>query len=97
MRKCSAKELKILGDFWNLAIIQELADGEKRFSQLERIIPEINPTTLTNRLKKLEQQDLIKREEEKVNKLSVIYTLTDKGEGILPILKQIRAFADKFL
>ena len=95
--KCSSKELKILGDFWTLEIIQTLADGEKRFSQLELEVKRINPTTLTNRLKKLEYQKIIKRAEETVDKLSVVYSLTEKGRGILPILSQIKIFADRYL
>ncbi len=95
--KCSAKELKILGDYWTLQIIQVLSDGEKRFTEMERILPNINPTTLTNRLKKLEAQKLLKRQTETVDKLSVVYALTDKGQGILPILSEIKHFADKYL
>ncbi|MEK7185852.1 MAG: helix-turn-helix domain-containing protein [Patescibacteria group bacterium] len=97
MKKCSAKELKILGDFWTLTIIQELSEGNKRFSELERVISGISPTTLANRLKKLEINNLIKREKEKIDKLSIIYSLTNKGHGILPVLSQIRVFADKYL
>ncbi len=95
--KCSNEELKMLGDFWTLAIIQTIDGGEKRFAQLERDLPQINPTTLSSRLKKLEEQGIIKRQEETVDKLSVVYSLTEKGDGIMPILAEIRKFADKFL
>ncbi|MFZ5535228.1 MAG: winged helix-turn-helix transcriptional regulator [Patescibacteria group bacterium] len=95
--KCSAHELQILGDYWTLSIIQVLSASEKRFSEIERELASINPTTLSNRLKKLEEQGLIVRKEETVDKLSVVYALTDKGIGILPILKQIKLFAEKYL
>ena len=95
--KCSTEELKMLGDFWTLAIIQAIDGTEKRFAQLERELPHINPSTLSNRLKKLEQQGIIERYEETVDKLSVVYSLTEKGKGIMPILTEIRIFADKFL
>ncbi len=95
--KCSSQELKILGDYWTLQIIQSLADREKRFSELERDLHAINPTTLTGRLKKLESQGILTRKRETLNKLSVVYALTDKGRGILPILAQIKQFADKYL
>lgn len=94
--KCTEKELKILGDFWTLVIIQTLSDGDKRFSELQRE-QKINPTTLTNRLKKLDNLNLINRSEETVDKLSVVYSLTKKGKGILPILKQIKFFSEKYL
>lgn len=96
-QKCTKTELKMLGDYWTLAIIQSLAEGEKRFSQIERDLTDINPTTLTSRLKKLEDQNIIKRKEETVDKLSVVYVLTEKGKGILPVLHQIRIFAENYL
>lgn len=95
--KCSSKELKIIGDFWSLNIIQSLNESEKRFSQLERDIEQINPTTLTNRLKRLEKEKLIKRKEETVDKLSVVYMLTERGEKVIPILKEIQKFANQCL
>jgi len=95
--KCSSTELKMLGDFWTLEIIQSLADGEKRFTELERTIPRINPTTLTGRLKKLESQTIISKAKETKDKISVVYALTPKGRGILPVLVQIRRFADTYL
>jgi DNA-binding HxlR family transcriptional regulator len=95
--KCSNEELKMLGDFWTLAIVQALNGSEKRFSQLQRELTRASPTTLTNRLKKLEQQGLIKRKEETVDRLSVVYSLTDKGRGILPILREISIFANRYL
>lgn len=95
--ECSSKELKILGDYWTLAIIQSLGDGEKRFCEIERSLTGINPTTLTNRLKKLESLKLINRRAEAVDKISVSYSLSDKGHAILPILNQIRIFAQQYL
>lgn len=94
---CPTKSLKILGDFWTLTIIQNLAKNEKRFKELEKEINGINPTTLSTRLKKLEGEKLIFRKEETLNKLSVVYGLTAKGRGILPILLEIQKFSKKFL
>ena len=95
--KCSSHELKILGDYWTLSIIQSLSSGEKRYCELERALPEVNPTTLSNRLKKLEAQDLVNRKRETVDKLSVVYALTEKGKGIIPILQTIETYAEKYL
>lgn len=94
---CPTKSLKMLGDFWTLAIIQNLAVGEKRFKEIEGDIKGISPTTLSNRLKKLENEKLISRKEETLDKLSVVYSLTKKGYGILPILTEIKKFSIKFL
>lgn len=87
----------MLGDFWTLNIIQALSDKEKRFSELERELAKVNPTTLTNRLKELEANRIVMRQTETVDKLSVVYMLTEKGYGILPVLREIKIFADKYL
>ncbi len=89
--------IKMLGDAWILCIVGTLAKKEMRFNEIQRAIEGINPTTLADRLKKLENEKMIKRQEETVDKLSVVYSLTDKGKGILPTLREIQAFADKFL
>ncbi len=94
---CASHELKILGDYWTLMIIQILDKGEMRFCEIQRSLNDVNPTTLTNRLKKLESQKLIIRSTETVDKLSVTYKLTQKGQAILPVLHEIKRFAEKFL
>lgn len=94
---CSKRVLQMLGDFWSLSLIQTLSGGELRFSQLQRAVDGINPVTLTSRLKRLEENGLVKRQEETLDKLSVTYTLTDRGYGILPILKEIRHFSERYL
>ncbi|MBX6334552.1 helix-turn-helix transcriptional regulator, partial [Candidatus Saccharibacteria bacterium] len=81
--------LKIFGDVWNLAIVRVLSQTAQRFNELQRNLGGISPTTLTDRLKKLESYGLIVQERRTVDQLSVIYSLTDKGKKMLPILKAI--------
>lgn len=96
-KHCSANDLRLLGDYWTLAIIQLLDNQPKRFTELQREIPRVSPTTLANRLKKLKSQQIVSRKKESINKLSVVYSLTEKGKGILPILREIDIFAKQFL
>lgn len=89
--------LKIFGDVWNLSIVRVLSETTQRFNELQRSLGNISPTTLTDRLKKLENYGLITQEKQTVDQLSVIYSLTDKGKKMLPILQAIEAFSKKFL
>lgn len=93
---CTSEGLKMLGDYWTLSLIQALRTGEKRFCQLQRDLGGLNPTTLTNRLKKLEHAHIIRRQMETVDKLSVTYALTEKGTAILPIVREIEKFASSY-
>ena len=89
--------LKLLADFWTLNIIDVLQGGELRFNDIQRKVTGINPVTLVNRLKKLEQAKLVQREEETLCKLSVTYGLTKRGVRILPVIREIQHFAEECL
>lgn len=82
--------MKMLGDAWTLLIINYIRHQEKRFSEIEKAIWNVNPVTLTRRLKRMEQCGLIKRNEK--TRHSVSYQLTKKGMELLPIIDNIEQF-----
>jgi DNA-binding HxlR family transcriptional regulator len=88
--------VNILGDAYILHIVDKLSTKSMRFNELQRSIADICPATLTDRLKKLEQEKLVTRQEETVDKVSVVYELTPKGKGVLPIIKAINNFAKNY-
>ena len=85
---------KLLGDFWALRIINELRDSEKRFSQIERILNDINTATLSKRLAKLQADGVIIRKE--ISRADVVYSLTERGKLVLPVLDAMDTFALEF-
>lgn len=87
--------IKVLGDDHVLCIIVSLRDRDMRFTELQRAL-QINPTTLTDRLNRLEQEGILNKQRETIDKLSVVYELTEKGRGILPIVQEFEQFAKKF-
>src|SRR4051812_5315663 len=89
--------VNILGDAYTLHIVDKLSTKSLRFNELQRSITDICPATLTDRLKKLEMEKIVTRQEETVDKVSVVYELTPKGKGILPIIKAINKFAADFV
>src|SRR5687768_17063712 len=93
-RSC-VETMKLLGDYWILRIIDTLKSGETRFCELQRHIDNLNPATLTNRLKRLEEARLIIRSEETKDKISVTYCLTELGEEVLPVIKALDRFSAK--
>lgn len=95
--KCFKEGFKLLGDAWSLLIIRNLSDGGMRFCGLQRKLDNVNPVTLTNRLKKLEKLRLIERETETIDRNSVCYSLTRQGKELLPILHSLESYARKYL
>jgi len=88
---------KVFGDAYTLAIVQVLSGATRRFNELQRTLGNISPTTLTDRLKKLEQYGLIAQQKHTIDQLSVIYALTEKGKKMMPVLNAIESFSKKFL
>jgi DNA-binding HxlR family transcriptional regulator len=87
--------MKLLGDYWTLRIIDALRASEVRFCELQRSTDNLNPTTLTSRLKKLEAARLVSRSKDTVDKCSVTYSLTELGKEVLPVIKALDHFSAK--
>ena len=85
--------MKLICDFWVLNIVDAIGGREVRFGEIEKSIP-ISPATLTNRLKKLEDQGVVVRHIETLDKQSVTYALTKKGRDLLPIILAIKQFSE---
>ena len=87
--------LKFIADSWILGIVATLESQELRFVELQREL-NTNPRTLTTRLKLLEQKGIIDRSVGIKDRQSVEYRLTQKGRDILPILREIKKFIQKY-
>jgi DNA-binding HxlR family transcriptional regulator len=82
--------LNRVGDKWSVLIVQLLADGPKRFSELRRAIEGISQRMLTLTLKGLERDGLVTRTFYPTIPPRVEYQLTDLG---LTLRKPIQALA----
>jgi DNA-binding HxlR family transcriptional regulator len=78
--------MKTLGGKWKLAIIYTLRNGKLRFGQLAAYIPNISRKVLTDQLKEMEKDGLIRRKEYQQTTLKVEYSLTKAAIELKPIL-----------
>lgn len=92
-----ARTAEIIGNKWTPLIVRDLADGRKRFSQLERSLTGISPKTLSERLKRLEEAAVVERACFAEVPPRVEYTLTDKGFALLPVIDSMRNFGATWL
>ncbi len=76
---------KVIGRKWTLEMIYYLRE-RKRFCELQEIVGGVNPTTLTQRLKVLEQAGIIQRYAISNAPRHVEYDLTEKGRDLLSVL-----------
>ena len=93
---CIAEALLILGNKWTALIVMELSKGCGRFSTLESSLQGISPRTLSQRLDDLQQRKIVTKKAFAEVPPRVEYTLTSKGEDLLPILKSMAAWGDKY-
>ena len=88
---------EIIGAKWTALIIHDLSEGARRFSQLEHSCPGISPRTLSERLRLLEQENLVVRRSYSETPPRVEYELTEKGRSLLPIIAAMRTFGHAWL
>lgn len=88
--------ISMIAEAHMLCIINHLSEREMRFVEIQRSINGLNPATLSDRLKRLEKDELVNRKEETLDKVSVVYALTQKGRAILPVINEISKFAQKY-
>jgi DNA-binding HxlR family transcriptional regulator len=77
---------RIVGKKWTVVILRELFFGADKFGKIKSGVGRINPKVLSNRLKELEDSDMIKRNVTPGRPVVIEYSLTEKGRNILPLL-----------
>lgn len=88
---------RILGDKWTLVLLRDLANGPRRFSELEESASGISPRTLSTRLRKLEREGLVTRTRFRTIPPMVQYCLTHKGCDALPVVEALRSYGNRWL
>lgn len=74
---------------WNMWIWYCLLDGSKRFSELQRLLPEISRQTLSRQLRELKRLGVLQRWEATSGEFKVEYALTDLGQRSAPMIRRI--------
>ncbi len=98
VRNCPAGEaIEILQEKWTLHIVHALLTGPKGFNELGREVGGCNPTTLTQRLARLESLGLVHRASSPEASLRCGYALTESGLGLSRVIAAIRSWASSNL
>jgi DNA-binding HxlR family transcriptional regulator len=87
--------LNRVGDKWSVLIVQLLADGPKRFSDLRRAIEGISQRMLTLTLKGLERDGLVTRTVFPVIPMRVEYELTELGRTLRKPIQALAKWAQE--
>lgn len=82
--------LAATGGKWKLIIIYWLADRPRHFAELRREMSSISQKVLTEQLKELIDDDIVDRRATGDVPAPVIYSLTDYGRSLLPLVETVR-------
>ncbi len=88
--------LDIIGDKWTLVIVRDMIfDHKKTFKDFSTSAESIASNILSTRLKLMEEVGIIKKSKMEGNQKSNVYTLTEKGLGLLPVIAEITLWSDE--
>ena len=95
-----SQTVRYLSKRWTLLIILELYKGEgytRRFTELRDALQGITPKVLSERLKELEEEEIITRHvDSSAFPVRTEYTLTESGLEIIGIIRDIKRWALKW-
>ena len=91
-RKCygqfcpMATALDVIGDRWTILILRELLGGAARFQDLQDGLPGIPKNLLTDRLRRLESDGIVRRVR---SRNAVLYALTERGAAARTAVEEL--------
>jgi DNA-binding HxlR family transcriptional regulator/putative sterol carrier protein len=87
-----AHALDLIGERWALLVIRELRLGPRRYVDLQRSLPGIGPSVLSQRLRDLEEIGVVQRRLLPPPAGSRIYELTERGAELEPVFNALAAW-----
>jgi DNA-binding HxlR family transcriptional regulator len=91
--------LEVLGDRWSLILIRDIMFGNRRHFRelLARSNEGIASNILADRLKRLVAHGVLSKRADPTHKQKAVYSLTEKGIELLPILVQMGTWGRRHL
>ena len=89
--------LEIFGDTWTLLVLRDMMfAGKRHFRELLHSDERISSNILADRLARLVEQGLLTKADDPTHKQKAIYSLTEKGIALLPVVVQIGAWGSRW-
>ena len=85
--------IELIGKRWTGAIVCALTERPMRYAELGKAVPGLSDRLLSQRLRELEDEGLVERQVEAGTPVRVIYSLTVVGQGLDPVLNELKVWA----
>jgi DNA-binding HxlR family transcriptional regulator len=86
--------LSTIGDKWSSLTVNALAGGPLRHGQLRNVIAGASQKMLTQTLRTLERDGLVKRTVTPSVPVRVDYELTDLGRSLVPVMQELKRWSE---
>ncbi|MEV0248577.1 helix-turn-helix domain-containing protein [Nocardia sp. NPDC050712] len=98
LAECPARHLlDRIADKWVSLVINALAEGPQRYSDLHRRLASVSQKMLTQTLRNLERDGLLTRTMAPAAPVRVDYELTELGVSLLPVMQAIKGWAENHM
>ncbi|MGW4249650.1 winged helix-turn-helix transcriptional regulator [Nocardia sp. NPDC004722] len=98
IQECPTRQLlDRISDKWVSLLLNALADGPRRYSDLSRIVTGVSQKMLTQTLRAMERDGLITRTVTASVPVRVDYELTALGRSLLPVMQAIKGWAETYI
>lgn len=88
--------LELIGDRWTLLVLRDMVfAGKRHFREFLKSEEAISSNVLTERLAMLVENGIVVKNEDPTHAQKAVYTLTEKGVDLLPVLVAVSAWSQK--
>jgi DNA-binding HxlR family transcriptional regulator len=88
--------LEVVGERWSFLILRGAFNGLRHFEELQSTLG-IARNILSNRLGRLVEHGILKRDPDPSDRRRVAYRLTEKGRDLLPVLLSLRQWGERWV
>ena len=89
--------VELIGRRWTGAIIRCMLVGPQCFNELMAAVPGMSDRLLTERLRELESEGLVRRTVLEGPPVRVSYSLTESGENLEPVIQALGKWAERWV
>jgi DNA-binding HxlR family transcriptional regulator len=91
-----AAALEVVGERWSFLILRGAFNGLHHFEEYQSTLG-IARNILSNRLARLVEHGILRREPDPADRRKVAYRLTEKGRELLPVLVALRQWGERWV
>ena len=89
--------VELIGRRWSGAILRTMLPGSQCFNEMMSIVPGMSDRLLTERLRELESEGLVRRTVIHGPPVRVSYALTEAGKSLEPVIEALGEWAERWV